>query len=93
MEVQGSTSSMQESTEPYILSVQQYAAWEEDATAQFVCRLCKKTFYNANALQNHKNLQHDVESSGSDDELQSAAPLMPADQASSLSTCFSYIDT
>lgn len=35
---------------------------------KYICRACSKTFYNANALQNHKNLQHDKEDSSSDGE-------------------------
>ncbi|CAB3259082.1 unnamed protein product [Arctia plantaginis] len=34
---------------------------EEELKAKFICTLCMKTFYNANALQNHKNTQHDGE--------------------------------
>ncbi|CAG9558642.1 unnamed protein product [Danaus chrysippus] len=41
---------------------------EQDGSAVFICRICKKTFYNANALQNHKNLQHDDIGSLSDDD-------------------------
>ncbi|CAH0578288.1 unnamed protein product [Chrysodeixis includens] len=45
--------------------------WEDDgASANYTCRLCMKTFYNKKALQNHKNLQHDDEATGSDEEYQ-----------------------
>ncbi|KAM3968389.1 uncharacterized protein ACR2FA_005017 [Aphomia sociella] len=46
----------------------QYLLWEDEAVAKFVCRLCKKTFYNANALQNHKNMQHDTNAFSSENE-------------------------
>ncbi|CAK1588360.1 unnamed protein product [Parnassius mnemosyne] len=48
-------------------------SWEEEASDRHICRLCKKTFYNANALQNHKNLQHDADGSGSDADQNSAS--------------------
>ncbi|CAG4962546.1 unnamed protein product [Parnassius apollo] len=41
-------------------------SWDEEESDSHVCRLCNKTFYNANALQNHKNLQHKVDVSGSE---------------------------
>lgn len=39
---------------------------QEEVTATYMCRICKKSFYNTNALQNHKNTQHDIEDSCSD---------------------------
>ncbi|XP_052746692.1 zinc finger protein 12-like [Bicyclus anynana] len=40
---------------------------KEDEIANYVCYVCKKTFYNANALQNHKNMQHGSNDSGPED--------------------------
>ncbi|XP_063394096.1 zinc finger protein 454-like [Cydia fagiglandana] len=55
-----------------IFSMQNPMPWDDDSGAKFVCSLCHKTFYNAVALQNHKNMQHDGQCSGSDAEFQSA---------------------
>ncbi|XP_004933145.1 zinc finger protein 266 isoform X1 [Bombyx mori] len=35
----------------------------DEQIARYVCRICKKSFYNAKALQNHKNMQHDPKGS------------------------------
>ncbi|KAL4705700.1 hypothetical protein ACJJTC_018773 [Scirpophaga incertulas] len=35
------------------------SVWQEERTATFLCRICRKTFYNATALQNHIKTQHD----------------------------------
>ncbi|KAG6454106.1 zinc finger protein Xfin isoform X2 [Manduca sexta] len=48
--------------------------WEEEPMAKYVCRLCKKTFYNANALQNHKNTQHNAHDFSSEDDKEVANP-------------------
>ncbi|XP_075991334.1 uncharacterized protein LOC142986664 [Anticarsia gemmatalis] len=52
------------------VQLQYSLAWEEENSAKFICRLCMKTFYNANALQNHKNTQHDGDITGSEGEHQ-----------------------
>lgn len=48
----------------------QYPIIWGETTAHFTCRLCMKTFYNKNALQNHKKTQHDDEVINSDVEFQ-----------------------
>ncbi|XP_068631953.1 zinc finger protein 583-like [Battus philenor] len=40
--------------------------WEDELPDSYICRLCNKTFYNAMALQNHNNLQHDADASSSE---------------------------
>ncbi|CAH0402096.1 unnamed protein product [Chilo suppressalis] len=34
--------------------------FQEELIAKFTCAICKKSFYNAVALQNHTNMQHDA---------------------------------
>ncbi|CAH2103751.1 unnamed protein product [Euphydryas editha] len=43
-------------------------SYEDEESGNFVCLICKKTFYNANALRNHKAMQHDSKDSGTEDE-------------------------
>ncbi|XP_035433067.1 zinc finger protein 39 isoform X1 [Spodoptera frugiperda] len=61
------------SSEPLLLlpgNPLQYPIIWGETTAHFTCRLCMKTFYNKNALQNHKKTQHDDEVINSDVEFQ-----------------------
>ncbi|XP_028163010.1 zinc finger protein 26-like [Ostrinia furnacalis] len=58
------------------LNPAQYTFWEEDFNAQFMCRVCKKTFYNAVALHNHMNMQHD----GNDTKVEEPATRRYIDQ-------------
>lgn len=48
---------------------------DDEMIAKFVCRACSKTFYNANALQNHKNLQHEMDGSSSDGDIALPTPV------------------
>ncbi|XP_045784194.1 zinc finger protein 90-like [Maniola jurtina] len=48
-------------------SMQKPVVKKGEEIANYVCYLCRKTFYNANALQNHKNMQHDSNGSSNDD--------------------------
>ncbi|CAH2035524.1 unnamed protein product, partial [Iphiclides podalirius] len=48
------------------LALSRPLSWREESSETYICRLCKKTFYNANALQNHRNLQHDADGSSSE---------------------------
>lgn len=42
---------------------------KEEEIAHYVCYVCKKTFYNANALQNHKKMQHSSNNAGLEDKI------------------------
>ncbi|XP_038216591.1 oocyte zinc finger protein XlCOF28-like [Zerene cesonia] len=42
-----------------LISIQKQPSGEEEVTALYECRICKKTFYNTLALHNHTRLQHD----------------------------------
>lgn len=48
----------------------------------FVCRICKKTFYNAVALQNHKNTQHDDDAETTCSEAEYETPTYYDDKVS-----------
>ncbi|CAG4942386.1 unnamed protein product [Colias eurytheme] len=41
------------------VSNQRNPSGQDEVTAIYECRICKKTFYNSKALQNHTRLQHD----------------------------------
>ncbi|XP_026759112.2 zinc finger protein 184-like isoform X2 [Galleria mellonella] len=55
-------------SQPITNPIQSSLLWEEEPFAKYVCRICKKSFYNANALQNHTNMQHDNHTSSSENE-------------------------
>ncbi|XP_026730540.1 zinc finger protein Xfin-like isoform X1 [Trichoplusia ni] len=67
-----------------IIQLQYPMVWEDNSSsANYTCRLCMKTFYNRKALQNHRNLQHDDEATGSDEE-QRPKPVLQTDQNNGL---------